>query len=72
GVATQKDSLRARIHIDISARQLANFFSATNELIGVIARACGYDDVRKFNFADLSTINYDIHKLTGIHYAGIH
>jgi len=41
GVATQKDSLRSRIHIDISARQLANFFSATNELIGVIAREIG-------------------------------
>jgi len=72
GVATQKDSLRSRIHIDISARQLANFFLASNELIQVIARACGYDDVRNFNINDLSTFNVDIHKLTGIHYAGIH
>lgn len=72
GVATQKEHLRNRLIIDSSARQLANFFSATNELIKVIARACGYDDVRKFNPDDLSTINDQMHQLTGIHYAGIH
>ncbi|MCB0556660.1 MAG: alpha-hydroxy-acid oxidizing protein [Phaeodactylibacter sp.] len=71
GIATQKDHLRARLEIDRSARQLYNFFTATNELMQVIARACGHDDVGKFRFEDLSTYNYDMHRLTGIPYAGV-
>ncbi len=71
GVATQKESLRSRIQVDLSAKQLYNFFSATNALIKVIARACGHDSVRDFNFNDLSTLNHDMHQLTGINYAGI-
>lgn len=71
GIATQKEHLRARLDIEKSARQLYNFFHATNELIKVIARACGHDDVARFNLDDLSTFDYDIHRLTGIPYAGI-
>jgi len=71
GIATQKESLRQRIIINQSAKQLANFFTATNDLMKVIARSCGHDDVKKFNSNDLSTLNYEMHKLTGISYAGI-
>jgi len=71
GIATQKESLRSRIIIDSSAKQLYNYFDATNNLIRVISRACGYDDISKFNHNDLSTFDADIHKLTGINYAGI-
>jgi len=71
GIATQKESLRQRIEIAKSAKQLYNFFTATANLMSVVARACGHDDVRKFNFNDLSTLNYEMHKLTGIPYAGI-
>ncbi len=71
GIATQKESLRSRLIIDSSAKQLYNYFDATNNLIKVISRACGYDDISKFNYNDLSTFNEDIHKLTGINYAGI-
>ena len=71
GVATQKESLRRRLVIDKSAKQLSNFFDATNQLIKVVARACGYDDISKFNSNDLSTFDYKIHQLTGINYAGV-
>ncbi len=71
GIATQKESLRQRIIINQSAKQLSNFFNATNELIKVVARSCGHDNISKFNFNDLSTLNYEMHKLTGIAYAGI-
>ncbi len=71
GIATQKESLRSRLIIDASAQQLCNFFEATNDLMKVVARACGHDDFRKFNFNDLSTMDYDMHRLTGINYAGI-
>ena len=71
GIATQKESLRSRLIIDGSAQQLYNFFHASNELIKVIARACGYDDISKFNHNDLSTYNHDLYRLAGIPYAGI-
>ncbi len=71
GIATQKDHLRMRIEIEKSARQLQNFLLASNDLIKVIARACGYQHVEQFNFEDLVTFNYHMHKLTGINYAGI-
>ena len=71
GIATQKESLRSRLIIDDSAKQLANFFNATNDLMKVVARACGHDDFAKFDSNDLSTLNLDMHKLTGIKYAGV-
>jgi len=71
GIATQKNHLRERLIIEASAKQLNNFFKATNDLIKVVARACGHDDISKFNSNDLSTFKYDIHRLTGINYAGI-
>ena len=57
--------------IESSAKQLHNYFDATNDLIKVIARACGYDDISKFNHDDLSTFDHDMHRLTGINYAGV-
>jgi glutamate synthase domain-containing protein 2 len=71
GIATQKENLRSRLDIEQSAKQLYNFFHATNELMKVIARACGHDHVSKFKFNDLSTFNHDMHRLTGIRYAGM-
>ncbi len=71
GIATQKEHLRQRIIIENSARQLSNFLIATNELMKVVARACGYNDFRKFNKEDLVSFSHDIHKLCGVNYAGI-
>ena len=71
GITTQKENLRPRLIIQSSAKQLFNFFSATTDLMKVVARACGHDDFTKFNQSDLSTFNWDIHKLAGIPYAGI-
>ncbi|MFU8860299.1 MAG: glutamate synthase-related protein [Cyclonatronaceae bacterium] len=71
GIATQKQDLRSRFIVESSAAQLANFFNASADLMKVIARACGYNSVRNFNQNDLSTIDFNIHRLTGIPYAGI-
>ncbi len=71
GIATQQEHLRERMDIDQSAKQLHNFFHATNELIKVVARSCGHDDINQFNRSDLSTFDIDMHKLTGIAYAGV-
>lgn len=62
GIATQKENLRNRIIIDASAKHLTNFFNASSDLLRVIARACGYNHVKKFNFNDLSAVDYQIHQ----------
>ncbi len=71
GIATQKENLRARLLIDKSASRLHNFFNASADLIKVIARSCGYNDISKFNHDDLSTFDWEMHKLTGINYGGV-
>ncbi|GAB4232370.1 MAG: glutamate synthase-related protein [Ekhidna sp.] len=71
GIATQKENLRSRLIIESSAERLNNFFTASNDLIKVVARACGYNDISLFNQEDLSTFDWEMHKLTGVRYAGI-
>lgn len=71
GIATQRDELRARLKIDQSARQLHNFFQASTELMTVLARACGHHRLSDFSPSDLSTFSHDMHRLTGIAYAGM-
>ena len=71
GIATQKQNLRSRLIIEKSAKQLLNYFSATTDLMKILARACGHNDFRKFNADDLSTFDFDMHRLTGINYAGV-
>ncbi|MFT5253738.1 MAG: glutamate synthase domain-containing protein 2/nitrite reductase [Flavobacteriales bacterium] len=70
GIATQKENLRQRIEINIAAQRLERFFNSSNDLIKIIARACGYNDISQFNKNDLSTLSRDMHYLTGINYAG--
>lgn len=71
GIATQKEDLRSRLIIESSAAQLCRFLQASQDLIKVIARACGHADVSEFNIDDLSTMDFDIHRMTGIRYAGV-
>lgn len=71
GIATQKENLRSRLIIEASAQRLNNFLISSNELMKVVARACGYNSFKEFNSYDLSTFNYTMHKLTGIPFAGI-
>lgn len=70
GIATQKDELRKRLDIAASATRLKNFFLASVDLMKVLARACGHDHLSSFRFEDLSTYDEQIHKLTGIQWAG--
>ncbi len=71
GIATQQSHLRARLLIDASAQQLANYFNATLELMKVLCRACGHTHLKQFNMDDIATLNRDIAALTGIAYVGI-
>ncbi len=70
GIATQKEDLRQRLDIQKSSVQLHNFFNASVELMQVMARACGHDDLNKFNKDDLATWHRDMALLSGVTYAG--
>lgn len=71
GIATQKADLRQRLNVDKSASQLYNFFTASTELMQVMARACGHNSLNKFNINDLATWHRELAHLSGIKYAGI-
>jgi glutamate synthase domain-containing protein 2 len=71
GIATQKEGLRSRLIVEKSARQLANWFEATTELMKILARACGHARLADFDLSDLTTWNRDTASLTGIPYAGV-
>ncbi len=71
GIATQKENLRARLKVQASAKRLQNFFEASAQMMVVLARACGHDDLQKFNFDDLTTWKRDVAELAGIRFAGV-
>ncbi len=71
GIATQKPHLRARLPVDIAAVRLATFFSASVELMAVMARAAGHRHLSEFNIEDLTTFKMDMAQLTGVAYGGV-
>ena len=71
GIATQRVDLRARLVVEQSARQLANFLSASAGLMQVMARACGHSHLNQFSPDDLTTWDREMARLTGIAYAGV-
>jgi glutamate synthase domain-containing protein 2 len=71
GIASQKPHLASRIIVENSARQLANFFDASVELMQAMARACGHDHLSKFNQDDLTTWKKDMSELSGVAFGGL-
>jgi len=70
GIATQKEELRQRLNIEKSSQQLSNFLQASNELMQVMARACGHAHLNQFNKRDLATWSHDMARLSGLLYSG--
>ena len=71
GIATQKPHFVARLAVDRSAQQLANFLHASVELMQVMARACGHDHLSKFTPDDLTTWKREMADLSGVTYGGV-
>jgi len=71
GVATQKPELRARLHVQTSAEKLARYFSASVELMQVLARACGHDDLSSLSKDDITTWKREMADLSGVRFAGV-
>ena len=71
GIATQRADLRSRLLVDEAARRLERFFTASVDLMAVLARACGHDHLDQFCTDDLTTFDREIAHLTGIAYGGV-
>ena len=71
GIATQKPHLVSRLVVEKSAKRLENFFSASVELMQVMARACGHDHVSKFSRDDLTTWKKDMAAISGVAFGGV-
>ena len=71
GIATQKESLRARLIVDEAAVRLNRFLGAATELMQTLARACGHTHLKQFCADDLTTWNRDVAYLTGVKYSGV-
>lgn len=71
GIATQKESLRARLPVDEAAERLARFLKSSVELMSVLARACGHSRLSDFTVSDLTTFQREMAHLTGIRYGGV-
>ena len=71
GIATQDKKYRERIVIDKSASRLHNFLQNSIRMMRVMARACGYNHLRKFNPDDLVAWQMDMASLAGIRYGGV-
>ena len=70
GIATQREDLRARLNVDVAAQRLARFFEATTELMCVMARACGHDQLSGFYLEDIATWDHELARLANIPYSG--
>ena len=71
GIATQKQDLRLRLIVDDAADRLARFFESSVELMSVLARACGHDDLLSFSRDDLTTFDPVVRDLAGVPWGGV-
>jgi len=71
GVATQKPELRARLNVQLGAEKLARYFGASVQLMQVLARACGHNDLSKLCRDDITTWKREMADLSGIEFAGV-
>jgi len=71
GIATQKPELRRRLKPDQSADNLARFLDSSIQLMQVMARACGHNNLHQFCHEDIATWDRDMALLSGIRYAGV-
>lgn len=70
GIATQKPELRARLNIDEAAQRLARYFTASVDLMKVLARACGRDSLTAMTHSDLITWKKSMSELSGVRFGG--
>lgn len=70
GVATQDETLRARLHMDVAAKRIENYLRCSAEELKTFARITGNKDIHGLTVDDLVTINDEISGHTNILHAG--
>jgi glutamate synthase domain-containing protein 2 len=71
GVATQKPEFRARLDVLVGAQKLARYFGASVELMQVLARACGHNNLSEFAHRDITTWKKEMTDLSGVRFGGV-
>ncbi len=66
GIATQDETLRARLDVDKAAARLANYLNVSLEEIKTFARISGHKSIHDFSVRDLATTNREISEYTNI------
>lgn len=66
GIATQDPKLIAKLNINQTAKQAANFIKTITEEIKMIAGACGYNDIHQLSVKDLRSLDPVINQITGV------
>lgn len=70
GVATQDETLRGRLHIDIAAKRIENYLKCSGEELKTFARITGNEDIHGMSVHDLCTISREVSEYTNIAHAG--
>lgn len=71
GIATQQPELRARLDIQQAAENLARFFTASVQLMTMLARACGRHSLGELCLEDLTTWKKSMAELAGVPFGGV-
>jgi methylamine---glutamate N-methyltransferase subunit C len=71
GIATQDESLRAKLDKDTAPNGLYNFFTSSVELMKVMPRALGYGSFRELCPENLTSWKAEIADLAGIRFGGV-
>ena len=66
GIATQDEELRKRLHIETSAKRVANYLNVTLEELRTFARITGHKNLHDLSVADLCTTSREISEYTNI------
>jgi len=66
GITTQDPELRAKLNIDVAAKNVANFLNACTEEVKMTAAACGKKNVHELSREDLKSLDLLISQITGI------
>ena len=69
GIATQDETLRARLKGDAAAQRVANFLNCTKHELETFARITGHRDIHDLSVEDLCTISREISEFTDISHA---
>ena len=70
GIATQDPELRKRLHVEASAKRVANYLNVSFEELRMFARITGHTSVHDLSTDDMVTLDKDIAEYTDIPYAG--